>query len=213
MGGNQSGDSGIRKIMDFLPEIAPGFRVNSGCGFVQQQQFGFVYQACGQRQPLFPAAGQSSGQLLFTSAETGALNNFPHGFFTLRNIVQPGNQFDVFSYGQVFVQTESLGHVTDPPFNGILFFKNIQSQAGSGGGIRRQQAAEYPDKSGFAAAVGAQKAIYFAFFYLHGEVVDHDLSAETFSYIGNVNDKISFRGSVCEFRIHLLPAFIFLPGY
>ena len=69
MGGDQHGDALRAQRVDLVPEIAPRLGIDAGGRLVEQQQLGRMQHAGGQRQALFPAAGQIAGQLVLAIGE------------------------------------------------------------------------------------------------------------------------------------------------
>ena len=56
---DEHGQTAGGELVDFVPEFAARLRVNARRRLVEQQQLRLVNQARGQREPLFPAAGQA----------------------------------------------------------------------------------------------------------------------------------------------------------
>ena len=53
-----------RHVVDQVPEFAPRLGVDAGGRLVEQQQFGLVQHAGGEREALLPAAGELARQLV-----------------------------------------------------------------------------------------------------------------------------------------------------
>ncbi len=58
VGGEQDGAIRRSEGMDDLPELSSGLRVESGCRFIQEQQFRIAYQGARDRKSLFLSAGE-----------------------------------------------------------------------------------------------------------------------------------------------------------
>ena len=76
----------------------------------------------------------------------------------LRHGVDPRDEVEVLLDGQVLVQAEALGHVADLALDRRGLAQDVEAEAGAAAAVRRQQAAEHPDRGGLAAAVGAEEA-------------------------------------------------------
>src|SRR5580700_12292823 len=57
MGADENGQTVLAQAVDFLPEFAPGLRIDTGGWLVQQQQARLMQHARGKGQALLPAAG------------------------------------------------------------------------------------------------------------------------------------------------------------
>ncbi len=62
--GDDNGQAFGGKMGERIPELAAGYRVDAGGGFVEQQHFGFRHQRTGQREFLFHAAAEASGKAI-----------------------------------------------------------------------------------------------------------------------------------------------------
>ena len=118
MGGDQNGEALGGELMDLLPEIAAGLGIDAGGGFVEEQELGLMDEAGGEGEALFPAAGELTGELLAAFEETEAFEGVAHGFCTVGDRVNAGDEIEVFLDAEVFVEAETLGHVTDLAFDG-----------------------------------------------------------------------------------------------
>ena len=67
-------DAARRQRVQLFPELAARAGVDAGGRLVEQQQFGLVQHARGERQPLLPAARQRAGELRRAAAEPEAVD-------------------------------------------------------------------------------------------------------------------------------------------
>ena len=74
---------------------------------------GIVNQAGGQGQALFPAAGELARELLPAIRQSKSLEAFLDRLPALGHPIDAGDEVEVLLDGQVFVEAEALGHVTD----------------------------------------------------------------------------------------------------
>lgn len=107
-----------------------------------------------QRQPLFPAARERTRQLVRPIHQSQVCHASLHGLLAVGHVIQARNKVEVFAYGQIFVKTETLGHVTHLFLDFSALAEHIKTQTGAASDIRRQQAAKHPDDGGFTAAIG-----------------------------------------------------------
>ena len=56
VGRDEGGQTFARHVVNEIPELAPGFGIDTGSGLVEQQQLWLVQNTGGERQPLLPAA-------------------------------------------------------------------------------------------------------------------------------------------------------------
>ena len=120
-----------------------------------------------------------------------AFQTFFHGRLPLRHLVKPRNEIKVFLDGQVFVKGKFLSHVADALFDLGRFAAEIEAEAVAAAGVRLEQAAEHPQKRGFAAAIGAEEAVNLAGPHLHRNVIDDRARAEFFSDTAHVDGKFA----------------------
>ena len=73
MGSHKNGDTPFGSIADEFPELTSRSRIDTACGFVQKDHFGFMEDTDGERQFLFPAQGQRTHEIVLMVAETESL--------------------------------------------------------------------------------------------------------------------------------------------
>ncbi len=200
MGGDKDGEAIGGKAVDFIPEVAAGLWVHPGGGFVEEEKAGFVDEAGGEGEALFPSPGELAGELGAAAFETERADRVPHGFGGIPDLVNIRDESQVFGDREVFIETEALSHVADFPFDGVALFQDVVSEAGAAAGVGFQQAAEDAQESGFSTAVGSEKSVDFALSHLHGEVVHHDLASEGFRDVPDINGECTHRGASVETR-------------
>src|SRR3954469_5769985 len=87
-----------RELVNVLPELAAGFGVDAGGGLVQQQQLRIVQQTCGERETLFPAAGELARELATAIGKTQAFERTRNHRTTIGNGVYPADEIEVLAY-------------------------------------------------------------------------------------------------------------------
>lgn len=184
---DQDRNAAGRQPVQLVPEIPARHGVNACGGFVQKQQFRLVQHAGRKGEPLLPAAGQRSGQLLGPAAKPHLFHGRRHRGPAFFHLEEPGHKMQILADAQVVPKGEFLGHVADPAFDGGAFPQNVKAQTGAAAGIRGQKAAHQADARGLAAPVRAKEAIDFALFHPERDPVHHQLSAEALAQIMHVN--------------------------
>ncbi len=107
-----------------------------------------------------------------------------------RDAEQVGVEVHVLVDCQITVQSEALGHVADLILDGVHFVRDtVAGHPGFAfGGIH--QAAQQPQRGGFAGAVRTHQAEDFAARDFHIEMVDGDKIAEAARQVIRANDRL-----------------------
>ena len=180
MGGDEKGDPLAGEEENEVPEGAAGDGVDAGGGFIEEDDFGGVDDGAGEGEALFPAAGELAGAAVEVGGDGGEGDDIGEaaGVAVGGEAVDSGVEFDVFADGEVFVEAEALGHVTDAlaDLGGVLADVEIEEMTGAGGDF--DEAAEGLDDGRFAGSVRAEKAEDFAAFDGEGHFVDGGEVAE-----------------------------------
>ena len=132
MGGDENGEAPGGETMDLFPEIASGFGIDAGGGFVEEEELWLMDEAGGEGETLFPAAGEFAGELLTAVREAEGFEAVVDGLGAFGDGVDAGDEIEVFLDGEVFVKTETLGHVTDLAFDGSGGGTDVMAQATAG---------------------------------------------------------------------------------
>src|SRR6185369_12160858 len=191
VGRDEHGQAFRGESVNFIPEVAPRFRIDPCSRFVQEEQPGFVDQAGGQGQPLFPAAGKLSGQLPAASCQSEILKTLLDCAFTIRDRKHSCHEIQILGNAHIFIKAEALGHVADFPPDRLAIRDDVITEAGAASAIRAEQAAEHPDESRLAAAVGSEKAADISGPYLNVYSVDHSPSAESLGHPPDIDCELN----------------------
>ncbi len=178
MRADQHGDAGRRQLLDQLPEFAPCIGVDTRGGLIKEQQLRLVQHAGGQRQALLPAARQRPGQLIAALRQPEFLRDIPRRLFQRVDLIHAADEFEILAHRQVFVEAEALRHVAHAPLDLARLAADIEAQARSLAGVRRQQPAQHADGRGLAAAIGPEKAEDRAARHVQREIIHHLLAVE-----------------------------------
>ena len=180
MGAHQHGDAGGGKPVEFFPEIPPRPRVDARRRLVQQQQLRIVQHAGGQGQPLLPAAGKRSGQLIRPLRQAKPFQGPIHRLETIGHAVHAGHEIQILADGQIIPVGELLGHIADMALDLRAVAPDVIAQAGPAARVGLEQAAHHADGGGFPAAVRAEEPEDFAAPHLQGNILHDVLVAEMF---------------------------------
>ena len=153
-------------LVDDDPQVLPGQGIHPYGGFIQEQQIRRPDQGTGQSQFLLHAPGQFPGQPSGKRGQTGHVQEFgkpgfPH---VIRNTVKIRIQIHVLLDGQVFIEAEFLGHVTDPGLDFRSVFHRIQPQHLQASSRGIHQTADQTHGGGLAGSVRTDQGGHFSFF-------------------------------------------------
>src|SRR5580658_9541864 len=98
MGGEQNSPAVGFELLDQIPELAAGLRVEAGGGFVEEQEFGIAHQGAAEGEPLLLAAGEAAHARVAFFGELGLGNDFLSGG-TL--IEEAGEEANGFGHGEL----------------------------------------------------------------------------------------------------------------
>jgi hypothetical protein len=190
VGRDQRGQTVARHVVNEIPEFAPGFSIDPGGGFVEQQQFWLVKNAGCECQPLLPAARKVSGELVRPPGQTHSRHHILHRLPAVAHPIDPGDEIEVLEHREILVEAEALGHVTDLTANAGRIRDDVQPETGSAAAVRRQQTAEHADRRRFAAAIGAEEAADLARGRLQIQAMHDFVRAKAFLQIAHIDDEV-----------------------
>src|ERR1700731_2488147 len=117
-----------------------------------------MQDAGSKREPLLPAAGELSGELIAANSEPHAVHAADDGLAPVRYFIDARDQVEVFEDREVFIEAELLRHVASFAADQRGFADDVASEASAAPAIGDEKAAKHADGGSFAAAVGAEKA-------------------------------------------------------
>jgi hypothetical protein len=97
---------------------------------------------------------------------------------------------EVFGDGEVGIEGEFLGHVSDAALDGFGIANNVKAEDRGRTGRGFEDAAEHADDGGFTGAVGAEQTEDFAALDGEGDVVNGDELAEAAGEVGELDDGV-----------------------
>src|SRR5437879_10578337 len=112
MRGDQKRQALRCELMNFFPEIAPRFWIDPGRRLVQQQQFRTMNETGSEREPLFPSAGELTGQLLLAFRQPEFFDALAHCLTPLLHAIHARDEIEILLNAYILPKTEPLRHVT-----------------------------------------------------------------------------------------------------
>src|SRR5262249_33625963 len=150
VGGDQHGEAFGRERVDLAPELAPRFWVDARGRLVEQQQLRTGQRAGAEREPLLPAAGQGTGDLLLAALQAEPRNHRARRAARVGKPIDAGDELEVLPHRQVLVQAEALRHVADADLDLVGLGADVVTEAGAVPFVRREQPAQHADGRGLA---------------------------------------------------------------
>src|SRR5260370_23315941 len=173
VGGDKKGDAVSAHLEEKVPELAARDRINACGGLVEKEKLGFMQHGAAEGQTLLPSTGKLRGQAIQVRSEAVECDDLLNAAFEACGFepVDTAVELQIFCDGQIVIKTEILRHVADAFAHGFGIRADIETFDLSGAAAERQKAGEHFDDGGFAAAVGAEEAEDFAFFYAEADVI------------------------------------------
>ena len=139
-----------------------------------------MHDSARQGEALLLPSTERAGQLRLPVLQTVLLQQGVHPLPGLRTrqVLDGGEELQVFAYRQVFIQREALGHVADAPAQclGLLRYRQAQYLDLPRAGF--QQAAQHADGGRLSGSIGAQEAIHLPARHGQVDIVHGDQAAE-----------------------------------
>ncbi len=182
-------NAALAQLEEQIPEFAPCDWIDPRRRLVEKNDLRFVEQRAGQRQPLFPTAGEGRGELvevLLQAAEVDQRRDPPFAVRSLELVGAPV-EFEILSYREIFIQGERLRHVTDGAAHLIAFTLDVEAGDRSTARGRLGEPAEHLDRRRLAAPVRTEESVYFPARDLQREIVHRDSRAEAFGEVASLD--------------------------
>ena len=112
----------------------------------------------------------------------------------LGEFVDRGDEIQILGDREVLVEAKTLRHVADLQADPRCVADDVEPQAGAAAAVGLHQPAQHPDRGGFAAAVGAEKAADLTRRYREREAVDNLARAVTLVQIVDVDHQLAVMG-------------------
>src|SRR5690606_37787217 len=157
---HEEGDALTGEIEDEVPQVAAGDRVNARGWLVEEHELRLVHEGAGEREALFPAAGEPARELLAIGPDAHDLDHFFDARVAVRAAWAIGHRVDthVLQDREVGVESDLLRHVADGALDRLAVGVYVVAQ--HRGVARRgpEQPAQHTDERGLARAIGTEKA-------------------------------------------------------
>src|SRR5437867_6372405 len=105
----------IGELVDQGPETSPRDRIHSGSGLIEKENRRVVQDGATERKTLLEPSSEFAGKRFPSGCEVGhcegLLLSLPAQ--ALRHRIDPAEEVDVLFHGQIVVEREPLGHITD----------------------------------------------------------------------------------------------------
>src|SRR6185436_15285688 len=98
-----------------------------------------------ERQPLFPAAGQLSGNLVLAAGQSEMLDHLARRLGRLRDAEDAGHELQVLLHRKILVEAEALRHIADLAFDLLGLGADVVAETRSSPLVRREQSAQHAD--------------------------------------------------------------------
>jgi hypothetical protein len=143
-----------------LPEFAPGDRIDTHGWLIEKKKRGSMDKGAGHSQFLLHSSGEFAGQAGPEGAQGGHRQKGGVEFFpaVLRDPVKVGMEVEIFGDGEILIEAELLGHVSQMALEGGGFGGGVESQDPGLSAIGPQNSRKNPEKGGLARPVGADKS-------------------------------------------------------
>src|SRR5580704_3001347 len=171
MRGEKDGAAGGFELLDQIPKLAAGLRVEAGSGFIEKQKIGIANQGAGESEALLLAAGKIADAGILFFFELHERDGFGRARALLKEAAE---QAECFEHGQLFrkLRILQLNAKALAKLLGIGLPMHAEkfhlTSIGSG-----ETFADF-DGCGFARAIGPKEAETFASTYFEIEAVDSD---------------------------------------
>src|ERR1043165_3260679 len=152
-------DPAMPKLVKQIPDLLAMDRVETGSWFVEKEERRIVNEGAGHRQHLAHAAGKLAGHRVLFFCEVGQFQQpfQPDWYLVSRDAAGAGKEADVFLDGQIAIETETLGDITELPPGLMPFAPDIHPGDLGPAAAGTNEAAEHADRGRLARAIGAEK--------------------------------------------------------
>src|SRR5581483_10791134 len=116
-------------------------------------------RACTEREPLLPAAGKRSRDLLLAPPEADSFDRLAGGVRRILNPIDTRDEFQVLAHRQIFVEAEALRHVADAALDLVGLGDDVEAEASAVSGIGCEKPAQHPDRCRLPGAVRPEEAV------------------------------------------------------
>src|SRR5207248_3720464 len=144
-----------------------------------------------EREPLLPAAGELTGELVPPFLQPQVLQGRRDCLFAIAHAVHARDELQVLADREVLPEREALRHVADLALDRRRLADDIVPEALAASRVGLEQPAEHADRRRLAAAVRAEEAVDFAAAYLQRKIFHHMLLSEALVQPAHVDRELA----------------------
>ena len=167
VGGHDDGDAVLDLVEQHILDLPGGTGIETGEGFVEDDQPRFVHQGAGQRDLLQHAFGEATAALVGVRGKAKPVEQ-GMGVALRRgggHFPQPGDELEVFERRQPIIDHRFVGDPGDYPLGGDRIAAGIDAQHRDRTRIGLQKASDHPEE-------GCLAGVEFALSHREMEAVD-----------------------------------------
>jgi len=169
--GEKDGAAGGFELLDQIPELAAGLRVQAGGGLIEKKKIGIADEGAGQRKTLFLAARKIADAGILFFLELHERNGFVGARALLKKAAE---ETECFEYCEFFGELRILQLNAESLAKFFSMGTPVHSEQFHFARIGSGEAFADFDGSGFAGPVGPEKAEALARVHLEVEAIDGD---------------------------------------
>ena len=185
----QHGHAFAGELVNLVPELAPGLRIDPGGRLIEQQDLGVVQHSSRQREALFPAARKLARELTGAARQPQPLERGIDPRVALIQPIDPRDELKVFADCQIAEQPELLCHIADLALDPAALGSQIKPQHFALTRIGNDQPADHPERGGLARAIGTKEAAYPALVHRQVEFIDHGAAGKALGQALDSDDR------------------------
>ncbi len=159
LGGEQQRRPSRDELVDDLPQLQPGPRVQTGGGFVQEQHGWLRHERTGEVEPAPHAAGVALDRTVprLDQVELFEQLTCPLAAAFDAQMIEAADHFEILEAGEVFVDRGVLARGADARTQRACIGDDVESRYGGPALVRHEQGGEHPHRGRLAGAVGPEQ--------------------------------------------------------
>ena len=173
----------MHQVLEFHARLG----VQTGGGFVQNEELGIADQGARQAQALGLPLGKLVDEPRLQLSQLREVQHFVHGGeqAAARNIVCPGEEIQIFPDAGVFVGVEVVRHPADQGAHLMGMVHGVDAVDQDASGVGEFQRGEHAHGGRLSGSVGADQADHLSFPDLEGDAADGFNLVKGFGQSGN----------------------------
>ena len=181
MGGHEDGDASSCRLVDQLPELTPGRRVDPTRRLVKEDDVRLMEDRDGESEFLFPSQGQGSYEVVLMRREAQLLQQQVRltGYLVIAHAIDTSEETDVFLDGQVLIEREALTHIADMPLDLLMLRTDVKACHSTCTRSGLIKPCQHVHCRRFTCPVGTQEAEYLPTLHTERDIIDGMKGAES----------------------------------